>query len=118
MSTVRKVSMTLGLLSLVISAMSAFLIWFLLQTSTHGLPGTPSFPPTSALSAASCESLQEIVAVLTRQATAKYDLNNMYFLNYERLFNFVLLGAIVWGVLNAAGLLFIYRQAGRRVEHG
>ena len=114
MGTVRKLSLAMGLMSVVTCLIAAGLYWFLVQTSTHGLPLAPSLPPTDALNTQSCEALQQIVEVLTRQAKAKFELNNLHFQSYERLFNLVLLGALGWSALTSAGFLFIFRTTGRK----
>ena len=114
MSTVRTVSLGMGVLSLVASTLAALIIWFLFEFSSQGLPWPPRLPTSASLASASCESLQAICPVLAKHAQTMSELNDVYFRNYEHLFYVVLFGALGWGALSGAGFLFIYAKSGRQ----
>jgi hypothetical protein len=113
--TVRTLSLGMGTLSLIVAILAAVVIWIIFESSLQGLRMASTFPTSTSLASASCESLQEMCPVLARRAQSLLDVNDALGLGYERLYRFVLFGVLGWGALSGAAFLFIYA---RTRQHG
>src|SRR5476649_754625 len=113
-STVRALSLGMGLLSLVAAVFASFGIWLEFEMGLRNPPEQPPIQLAKSVASASCESLQRVCPILATSVDVLNEANRADFRRFNKLFHFALFGTLGWGVLSGACFLYIYARARQR----
>jgi len=109
MSGVRTVSLLMALLSLLLAASAAFVIWGTTLAPTQKAPDLGTSEIAEGITASSsCEKLQRVCPRVAAGYDAMVNGSRYFDRQFTKLFTGVTIGAIVWGLVCAAGFLYVF----------
>ena len=117
MNGVRTVSLLLAVLSLVLAASGAFVMWGTALAPTQKAPDLGVSKIAEGITASSsCEKLQRVCPRLAAGFDAMVNGSRYFDQQFTMLFTRVTIGAIVWGLVCAAGFLYVFVMARKASE--